>query len=473
AVVLVVGTTYALWRYSKPRRHVAPAQASEKKDPDTMPGEDDEDPTQPPETSAVKFVYPRFGAMERISVQVGSVEAVEVQLQARVSGYLKKLNVDIEHAVKEGDVLAVIDVPELEKQVARNAALVEQASARVRQMSAKVSVAKSDLEAAKAEVVYAQANARAAAAWVGYYGLVHLRMKELAKDRNIEQKVEDEAKQRFESARETEHAAKAAIETADAKKNSAASKILLADADLVEAKAQVKVASAELEKSQEQYKFRNITAPFDGFITERFLFEGAFIRSADGGAAQTVLTIQSPDRMRMIVQVPDNDAPYASKDKPAFIQIDAFPGAKFEFKISRISRTEDIKTRLMRVEIDLSQEKIAKQLGIANAQGVIRQGMFGKVEMVLDKMTNKLSVPSSCQASKVLARKGGVFVVTDDGKVHLKKVRFGMDNGTRVEVLDGLKKTDKVVMTPAGLLDGAEVQATQYEEPELRADSQP
>lgn len=461
AVVLVVGATYFLWRSSKPRRYTT-AQAAEKNDADANHGDDDDEPVQPPETTSVKVVHPRRGAMSRVAVQVGSVMADEVQLQAKVSGYLKHQYVNIEQTVKEGDVLAVIDVPELEKQVARNAALVEQATARVTQMKAKVTVAHADREAAKQEITYAEANARAAKALLTFRRMYFDRMKGLALEKNIELKVVDEAMQQHEAARETEHAAKAAIETAKAKKNSADAKILLADADLGEADAQVKVAQAELERSQELYKFRNIVAPFNGFITERPLVEGAFVRSADAGGSQTVLTIQRPDRMRMVVQIPDSDAPYASKDKPAFVEIDAFPGVKFEAKISRISRTEDIKTRLMHVEIDLP-----------NPQGVIRQGMFGKVTMVLDKMTDKLSLPSACLSGKALARRGAVFVVRD-GKAYLTKVRFGMDNGTRIEVLQGLKTTDAVILSPpAGLTDGIEVQATPYNEPELKAELTP
>ncbi|MBI1832522.1 MAG: efflux RND transporter periplasmic adaptor subunit [Planctomycetes bacterium] len=469
AVILVFGTTYILWRYAQPRRHSAPAHAVGKHDPDVSPDDDDDEPRHPPETTNVKFIYPRRGVMERVSVQVGSVEADEVFLQAKVSGFLKAQYVNIGHSVQEGDVLAIIDVPELEKLVERNAALVEQANARVKQMKAKLTATKADLDAAHAEINYADAFARAATAWVGYRGMVYQRMKELAASKNIEQRVEDESKQQHDAARESESAAKAAITKAKANAAAVGAKVLLADADVDEAMAQVKVAQAEHERTQEQFKFATIVAPFNGHITERRLVAGAFVRSAaEGSTPQTIFAIQRPDRMRVVVQIPDSDVPFASKDKPAIVELDAFPGVKFEAKISRVSPTEDVKTRLMHVEIDLP-----------NKDGIIRQGMFGKVTIFLDKMTKQLSVPSSCLAGKSKARKGAVFVVRD-GKAYLTKVRFGMDNGSRVEVLPGglkeigLKETDRVILAPpAGLADGMEVQATVYEEPELNHENVP
>ena len=236
-------------------------------------------------------------------------------------------------------MLAIIDVPELEKQVERNAALVLQAQARVKQMKAKVTMADAEVTAAEAEIDYAKAFAKSAKAWVVYRGTVFKRMQELAVSKSVEQKIEDEAKQHYEAAKESENAAKAAITKAEAKAISADAKVPLAIADLDEAEAQVKVAQAELEKTQEQFKFSRIIAPFKGHITERFLIEGAFVRSAaEGGAAQTILSIQSPDKMRMVVQIPDNDAPYAIKDKPAKVEIDAFPGVEIKAKISALPR---------------------------------------------------------------------------------------------------------------------------------------
>src|ERR1043166_9568998 len=116
--------------------------------------------------------------------------------------------------VKKGEVVAVIDVPDLEKSHERSSAAVDQAKARVTQTKAKVKVAKADLESANAQIAYAEANARAGGAWLLFRKLQKDRMVALAKTDSIEEKLVEEAKERFEAARESENASKAAIITA-------------------------------------------------------------------------------------------------------------------------------------------------------------------------------------------------------------------------------------------------------------------
>ena len=462
AVLLIAGTTSLLWYYSLPRRYQTQVHAAGVKQ-NGNPDEDGENDSPLPETTNVKVVHPRSGAMERLTTQVGSVEADEVHIHSLVSGILHSQSVLIGARVKKGHLLAVIEVPEIEKQMDRNLAVIEQAKARVGQMKAKVAIAKADLESAKAQIVYSQANARAATAWVGFRALQFQRMKSLFDKTSIEEKLVDEAKERYEAAKESEHAAKAAIATTTAQSMSADAKIQLADADVLEAEAQVKIARADFDKSKVQLDYAQITAPFDGIITQRTLYPGALVRAAgERGAQAPLLTIQRTDLMRVVVQIPDRDVPYADVDDLAYVEIDAFPGVKFDAKISRIAKTEDPQTRLMPIEIDLP-----------NPQGKIRQGMFGKVTIILDKATDQLSIPSSCLVGKSKTREGTVFVESD-GKVHRAKVKLGMDNGERVEVLHGLKKSDRIILSPpTGLTDGLEVQAILLEETELKGDPMP
>lgn len=396
--------------------------------------------------------------MERITVQVGSVQAFEkVNLHAKVSGYLKTQAVDIGDVVEKDQVLATVDVPELQKLMDRNTASVALAKARVLQMKAKVAIAKADHEASNAQIVQTAANAKAAAAWVSFRTLQYQRMKDLFRTSSIEEKLVDEAKERHAAAIESENSARAAIVTSKAHSASMAAKIELAKADVIEAEAQVKVAQAELERIQVQLAFSEIHAPFDGIVTHRALFPGDFVRSAgEGGMPVPLLTIQRTDRMRVIVQIPDREVPYTDPGDPALVEIDALPGVTFPAKVSRIARAEDSTTRLMPVEIDLP-----------NPKGRIRQGMFGRVTIILDKAIDQLSIPSSCLVGKAENAGGTVFVVRA-GKVFRAKVRLGMDSGTRVEVLKGLNIDDEVVVQPPmGLADGQDVNAIRIEEPAL------
>jgi HlyD family secretion protein len=391
---------------------------------------------------AVTVVQPRKGAMARLTTQPGSVQAFEsVQLFAKVSGFLKTQDVDIGDRIKKGQVLAVVDVPELEKQAQRDRAAVDQAKAKVKQMIARVTSAKADLAAARAKLKQAEATRRSSAAWVKWRTIQHQRMKDLFASRSIEEKLVDESKERKEVAIEAEQAAVAAIGTAEAQVAACGAKILQAEADVTAAEAEVGVAQAELEKIQVQIAFATIPAPFDGVVTHRSMFPGDFVKAANDSGNQPLLTVQRTDKMRVIVQVPDRDVIYADVGDPATLEIDALPGLRFSAKISRIAHSQDPQTRLMRVEIDLP-----------NPTGKIRNGMYGRATLLLDRGSDMFSVPSCCLVSKSDDGATGTVYVVRDGHTRLAPVHLGDDNGVRVGVVDGLGSGDRVVLHPGNTL---------------------
>jgi RND family efflux transporter MFP subunit len=364
-----------------------------------------------------------------------------------VSGYLKVQNVDIGDRVKRGQVLATVDVPELEKQVQRDVSALEQARARVQQMEARVATARADLEAARAAVVQAEAGYKSAGAARRFREQQLKRMQSLFKLESIDERLVDEKTEQRDAALEAERAAYAAILTSKAQEAAAAAKIRQADADVLEARAEVKVAQSELDKAQVRVHFATLVAPFDGVVTQRSLFPGDFVRAAtEGGAHVPLLTVQRTDRMRVVVQVPDHDVPYTDKGDPAVVEIDALPGQKFQAQVSRVAQSEDPDTRLMHVEIDLP-----------NPTGKIRNGMYGKVTIILEK-SEMLSVPSSCLVGRGAEDgRASVFVVRD-GLARLTPVQIGADNGLEVSVSTGLKVEDEVILRPGrGIRDGMPV----------------
>jgi HlyD family secretion protein len=409
-----------------------------------------EDVASVQESINVKYVHPQKGVMEHMTVQPGSIQAYEsVHLFAKVSGYLKQQNVDIGDRVKRGQILAIVDVPEVEKQVQRNSAAVEQANAKVEQMIAQVASAKADADAARAAVVQAEANAKSTAANLRFREKQLQRMKDLFASKSIDERLVDESQERHEAAFETEQAAKAAIHTTKAQALAAEAKIRKAEADVLAARAEVRVAQADFEKSKVLEEYAIIHAPFDGVISNRTLFPGDFVRSAgEGSGVVPLLTVQRTDRMRVVVQIPDREVPYADPGDPAIVEIDALPEKKLKAKISRIAQVEDPQTRLMHIEIDLP-----------NPTGKIRQGMYGRVSIMLDKSPDTLSIPSACLLGKAEGGKGTVYLVQDK-RLKSAKIRIGTDNGVRVEIMGGLMLDDRVVLQPRSYLsDGLEVEA--------------
>jgi HlyD family secretion protein len=407
----------------------------------------------------VKTVLPLKG-IERMSMQPGSIQAYEsVRLYAKVPGFLKWQEVDIGDPVKKGDKLAIVDVPEIETQVQRTHAVLVQAKKRVDQMKARVNSAKADADAARAAVTQAEASAKSAAAWVRFRTRQHQRIVDLYKLKSIEEQLVDESKERKEASIETEQAAQATIVTNKAHLVAATSKIEVAEADVDVADAEVNVAKAEHDKYKVQLGFATITAPFDGVVTQRTSFVGDFVRSAnEGGGNEPLLTVQRTDKMRVVVQLPDRDVPYADPGDAATVQIDALGGKTFVGKISRIARSEDTQTRLMRVEIDLP-----------NPKGEICSGMYGRVMITLDRSPNQLAIPSACLVGKAGNGTGAVYVVRNH-IAHLVKVELGIDNGVQVGILKGINPNDEIILQPGNALsDGSPVNSALVEDDDHKA----
>jgi HlyD family secretion protein len=143
--------------------------------------------------------------------------------------------------------------------------------------------------------------------------------------------------------------------------------------------------------------------------------------------------------MRIVVPIPDRDVPYCKPGvSTALVTFDALPGKVFAYPVARIARSEDLQTKTMRAEID-----------VPNPDGQIAQGMYGLVTITLAKVANALSISWACLSGKEAGGKASVYVVRD-GKLYLASIRTGMDNGVDVEVLEGLKPDDQVVINPSG-----------------------
>ncbi len=412
------------------------------------------------EEIVVSVVSPRYGAFERVTVLPGSVESYQSALvYAQVSGVLKEQKVDYGDEVHKGDVLAVLDVPDLDKEVKRRTAALKQAQAKVVQMQARVRTAQADLEAKTADVIKAQSASRSAAAWTRFRTKQVNRWAQLSTRGNISEQVVDESREKLEAAKETQLAAEAAVPAALAHQKAAAALVEQATADVTEAQSEVDVARAELEKAQVMLDFATIRAPFDGVISQRYLFPGDFVRAATEGGTRPLFSMETTDQFRVVAQIPDRDVPYADPGDTAYVEIDAFPGQRFPATISRIARSEDPQTRLMHVELDLKN----------NARHQIVHGMYGRVTIVLDKAAHSLSLPSACLRDKSRDSTGHVYVV-ERGRARERKVHWGADDGIHVEIIDGLKADDQVIVQPPpDLVSDTPVAVVPEHEPQVPA----
>jgi RND family efflux transporter MFP subunit len=386
----------------------------------------------------VSTVSPASGGLPRRATLPCSAHWYEVaDLYARVSGYLERLDVDIGSRVTEGQTLATVDVPELEQDVALADAAVHQATAEVKQTAARKKTAAAELRAADAATVRAQADVARWEAERSFREKEYQRFRDLTMEEKLFQ---------FQSVEAGRRAAETAVLTAKEQALAAAARVEQSDADLEVQQAKASVAQANLAKAKLMASFTKIAAPFDGLITARKFHRGAFVRAADKGGDMPLLTVARTDLMRVVVQIPDRDVPFAQPGDAVQIEFDALPGREFEGKLARISNSEDVSTRTMRAEVDLPNEKSR-----------IFDQMYGRMQIDLEPAGNTLTLPSACLVGDLKEGRGQVFVVRE-GVARLQVVAIGPDNGIQIEIVDGLSTADAVIVKPpAGLTEGTAV----------------
>jgi len=392
----------------------------------------------------VEVVKPHHGGIERTTEQPGTVESFEsARLFSKVSGYLKEqsLNgkdVDIGVRVTKGDVLAIIDMPELKEEVKRDEAAVKQAEAHVLQMEAAVKSAEADAAAADALINEREADVEHAQATLRYRSKQFERLKNLLAEKAIDERLVDEAEDHRDAASAGLSSAKASVVSAKAQATAAKAKIDQAQADLEDAQAKVSVAEATLDKDRVFLDYTKIRSPYDGVVTARNFHVGEFITARDQGATIPLLAVDRTDTMRVVLQIPDLDVPFVNEGDKAVLEIIALPSRKFDGHVARVSNSEDPQTRTMRTEVDLP-----------NKDNALRDGMYGNVTIWLEKASDVLSVPSAALVGESEGGKSSVYVVRG-GKAHRVEVRIGADDGINTEIVAGLNPDDDVAVHPKG-----------------------
>lgn len=397
----------------------------------------------------VEVAAPAPRGLGRVVLQPGIARAFDkADLYAKVSGYLVRQKVDIGDRVKQGDVLAEIDVPELFKSRDQARAALDQARARLKFAQAKLLTVQADRQTAAAGVLEAEASAAKFTAAREFRRKERDRIADLVKRNAVEQELLDEQVKQYEEAVDAERTGAAAVATAKATLEAAEAKISQTRAEVDQSTADVSAAEADLAKAEVFVAYTKITSPYDGVITQRNFHNGDFIRSATEGGGVPLLSVDRIDVMRVVVMVPDLDVPYVDRGDPAQITFDALRDKVFHGKVARFANSEtDLK--LMRTEVDLP-----------NPKGELRDGMYGTASLQVEPPSNNLTIPSTCLIEKNNQGEGAVYVVRD-GKIHRQAVHVGGDNGRETEIVSGLAPTDSVVVRYSGTIaDGLAVEAT-------------
>jgi RND family efflux transporter MFP subunit len=207
-------------------------------------------------------------------------------------------------------------------------------------------------------------------------------------------------------------------------------------------------AQANVARLSELVSYEKVTAPFDGVITARNVDVGALvtaggspgIAAANGGE---LFHIEQTDRLRVYVDVPQNDAQGVTPGTKVYLTTQQYPGRKFDATVARSTNSIDPVSRTLRVEVDVD-----------NRDGTLLPGAYSQVHLALETAHPALEVP----VSALLFRPDGVTVavIGNGDKVQLKTVTIGRDFGTYVEVATGLAATDRVINNPGDAISSGE-----------------
>jgi len=336
----------------------------------------------------------------QLSLPGSSAAAMEAPIYARASGYVKSRLVDIGDRVRAGQLLAVVDAPDLDQQVDQAKHSLQQSESMLRQ---------------------AQAQAKlASVTWERYKVLV----------------------------------ARGVLSKQDGDTQEAAYSVSLANVKAAEDA--VNSNRANLQRLIQMQSYERVEAPFAGVVIVRNIDVGSLISAAGGGLGGGVNTggtgsvtipvtgsatlgaemfrIARLDRLRVYCSVPETSAEYVSVGQTVSLDFDSAPGKTFQGKVVRTANAIDTATRTLLTQID-----------VENRDGHLLPGTFVTVTFNNIRAVPPVVVPGDTLITRA---KGAMVALVRDGTVRLQPVTIGRDYGTHVEIREGLNEGDLVIVNP-------------------------
>jgi RND family efflux transporter MFP subunit len=340
-------------------------------------------------------VHVKRGPIENNVTLAGNFKAFqEVDVHAKVAGYIRKIYVDVGDHVKEGQVLAVLEVPELAAELAGSDAAVRRAKEEVRRAQGDVMRAKSGHAATHS---------------------MFLRLSQAAKEKQglvAQQELDD----------------------AQAKDMEGEGQVSSSEAALSAAEQALEVAQASQKQYTAMSEYTRITAPFSGVITIRYADTGALMAAGTSSSTQSMSLVRLAEisKLRLVLPIPESVAGQILFGAPVKVRVPAL-NREIVGKVSRFADALDMQTRTMETEIDFE-----------NHDGKLIPGMYTETQLTLRGNPSALQVPVEAVAQN--GNEATVLVVNPDNVIEERRVRTGIQGKTMTEIVTGLSDGDRVVI---------------------------
>ncbi len=344
-------------------------------------------------------------------VATGKITPItKAAIKSKASGIVKKWYKDAGEPVKAGDVLVDLDKEEI--------------LTRVHQAEADLQGSEASASAAQADVSRAQVDAEGPD--VPLLKRNYERAQQMAKEGVFSQSQLEDAQKNYELALN--------------KQNVARANLIVAKAKLSQGIAAVAKAKASLEQNRQEYQNSTITAPIDGIVLSRDVEVGDAVSSilVMGSAATQIMTIGDIHEVYVLGKVDESDIGKVTMNQPARIKVESFKDKTFNGKVTKIApmgvEKDNVTTFEVRVSID-------------NPGGVLKPTMTANAEIILEEHHDVLTVPEAAMIYDK-DKKAYVEVVDPKAKEGKRKISItaGISNGSKTEVLGGLKENDQVVL---------------------------
>jgi RND family efflux transporter MFP subunit len=320
----------------------------------------------------------------------GNVQAfMETSLYARADGFVKRRLADIGDRVKDGQLLAEIESPELDQQILEARATLERARSSLQQAEAAMLQANTKLGLAKTT----------AQRWLTLV------------DKGVLSKQDGDEKQ-------------AALDASKAD-------VAAAEAAVRSSRENIAANEATVRRLLELQTFRKVKAPFDGIITFRNIDVGSLVSAGSSSSIRELFRVAQIHMLRVFVDVPQSEITGVRAGVDCSVKIREIANKIFKGKVTRTANALDPSTRTLPVEVQ-----------VANPQGVLLPGMYATVTFNILRSPS-LRIPSD--GFRNTAKGTMVAVLQNGDTVHMQPVQLGRDYGAQIEVLSGLKAGQKVI----------------------------
>jgi HlyD family secretion protein len=351
------------------------------------------------------------GPMVRSVVATGKIEPItKVEIKSKANGIIERLAVDVDQPVEPGQILAELDKENLRARLREARANLE--AARAAYAAAQAQSAKNDIEAEAPDVAFAKS--------------AFDRATSLHEQKLVSQEALDQSKTLYDQALNRQRAA--------------ASQAMIGRAKVNEALAQVAQADAAVERADEELANASIKAPIRGTVLTRDVEVGSPVSSILnlGANASLVMTIGDIHQVFVRGKVDEADIGFVRLGMTARITTESFKDKAFHGKVTQISPIGVEKDNVTTFEVEVS---------IDNPGHELKANMTANAEIVLEEHADSLIVPEA--AVSYDGQKNATVEVADpaaDTGRRKVPVKLGIGNGTKTEVLEGLKQGDKVIL---------------------------